>query len=402
MIDTSKCILICEEFPQTLNGFCGEIHTDMTRLPNVSGKYLYMCGDISRLRSGYLPTDLKPRVIVEESWSYSGTEHIVSRGEVPFLVNGAGVLYHQIFDPTCFHQVCMSHTFQKLTESNKPSNAFRSGIYLGEVAKTPSGLEFPLLRCSSNLSGPTENFKHVDKYIIKVVNEYTTKTFAGAANVNHVLAQVYHNTPIHWFWKLLLAIVIFIQRSVTSSWLNKLSTFLKKKKPKKAGIKAHSDKTKDMPSNGVIAFCSFYSEILGARRVGYDYMYKSASVLTKLRFRAKEAGVQNFTVTLYPNSLFVVPLSTNRLYTHEIVPSMLDPELIPTRMGYICRCSNITATWRECATFVGDDKLHPDYTLEEATELKRLYLEENVGANKVLYPSTFFSFNSGDYLKPKL
>lgn len=89
-------------------------------------------------------------------------------------------------------------------------------------------------------------------------------------------------------------------------------------------IKAHSDKTKDMPRNALIAFTSFYSKPIATRQSNtdiFDVCYKGTSVLTRLHFRLKDLVkddkfVKEFTVTLYPNSVFVIPLSTNRLYTH--------------------------------------------------------------------------------------
>ncbi len=74
-----------------------------------------------------------------------------------------------------------------------------------------------------------------------------------------------------------------------------------------------------------------------------------------LRFRLKvtvTAAAQGalpaqFTLPLYPGSVFFMPLSTNRLYVHEIVPSELDAARIPTRLGYVARCSNAEAVHRE-------------------------------------------------------
>jgi hypothetical protein len=114
----------------------------------------------------------------------------------------------------------------------------------------------------------------------------------------------------------------------------------------KARIKAHSDKTKDMPKNGLIAFCSFYDmptkrQLKPSKTDRYDWCYKETSVLTSLHFKLKntvidESFVKEFSVTLYPNSVFIIPLSTNRLYTHEIKPSVLNIDKIPMRMGYVC------------------------------------------------------------------
>lgn len=50
-----------------------------------------------------------------------------------------------------------------------------------------------------------------------------------------------------------------------------------------------------------------------------------------------------FDVVLYPNSMFVISLLVNRLYTHEIVPSAVPISQMPTRMGYVIRCSKASA-----------------------------------------------------------
>ena len=65
-----------------------------------------------------------------------------------------------------FDLVTNEHEFQTLTESNKPSNAYRTGIYLTPVTKKEDGIEFKLLRCSSNLGGPTDNFREISRIIV--------------------------------------------------------------------------------------------------------------------------------------------------------------------------------------------------------------------------------------------
>lgn len=50
--------------------------------------------------------------------------------------------------------------------------------------------------------------------------------------------------------------------------------------------------------------------------------------MTRLEFRIKTPAPDlpdSFSLTLYPGSVFFMPLSTNRLYTHEIRASALDP-----------------------------------------------------------------------------
>ena len=95
----------------------------------------------------------------------------------------------------------------------------------------------------------------------------------------------------------------------------------------------------------------------------FDYVYgKNVTILTKLRFRLKSDVEKSnndllnfpksFDLTLYPNSVFMIPLSTNRLYTHEIIPSTLEVYKIPTRLGYVARCSKTIGIMIGNKTFI--------------------------------------------------
>ncbi|MFI6866727.1 hypothetical protein [Nocardia sp. NPDC050406] len=204
--------------------------------------------------------------------------------------------------------------------------------------------------------------------------------------MNHVLAQIYHNTAA-----------------------------TDERKQSKAKISAHADKTKDMPVNGIMAFCTFYDGLDKLRPLAddpFDYGVNGVSGLTKLRFRLKDSAEERnglpaqFTLTLYPGSVFFMPLSTNRLYTHEIRPSMLDAELLPTRMGYVVRCSNTEAVHKNGQTFLdragGLVALEPP-TQEGMDKLRKLYAEENRTSSFIDYGDQFlFSMNAGDYLAPRL
>jgi hypothetical protein len=88
------------------------------------------------------------------------------------------------------------HTFQALTESNKPNKAFRKGVYLSEISNGNGNdsAEFHLLRCSANLSGPTLAFADEDREIVTKVNDLARQNFEQKTEFNHVLAQVYENS----------------------------------------------------------------------------------------------------------------------------------------------------------------------------------------------------------------
>ena len=95
----------------------------------------------------------------------------------------------------------------------------------------------------------------------------------------------------------------------------------------------------------------------------------------------------------------------NRLYTHEIIPSNISIDKMPTRIGYVIRCSKTDAIFdsSQNQTFIIDeDKL---IKLEKPTEddikkLKELYACENLTDNVVEYNKIYFSLNDGDYIKP--
>ncbi|WP_206343622.1 hypothetical protein [Streptomyces mesophilus] len=363
---------------------------------DLAQKTVYLCGDVSKISGRQLRTaarvfvvrELSPgyREAIDSSWTPVGL------GRVPLGVHGVGVHYRRYFDLDGDHftRIRTEHAFQSLTESTKPGTAHRSGIYLTPVTQDGGALHFRLLRCSTNLSGPTETFRPTDMQIVEALNREAAAVFRNHAPLNHVLAQIYHNT---------------------------LATT--ERKQAKAKISAHADKTKDMPANGIMAFCTFYDRLDQLQPLAkdvFDYGVKGVSALTRLRFRLKEkeaaadsnenALPQQFSVTLYPGSVFMMPLSTNRLYTHEIRPSALNAELLPTRLGYVVRCSNTKAVHKNGNTHLKvAGRLRP---LEPPTpagtdELRRLYAEENRTSSLIHYDDDFlFSMNSGDYLAPRI
>lgn len=378
--------------------FCGSVITtdDLSSgLPDVSGKTVYLCGDVSEISRHSLDSAERVFLIRELSQGYdeendgrNGTP--VDVGRVPVNVHGVGVYYRRFFAPDSdhFNRIRAEHTFQSLTESTKPGTARRTGIYLTPVEQVGEELHFRLLRCSTNLSGPTENFRATDNHIVDALNREASFLFEDHAELNHVLAQVYSNTPAD-----------------------------AESKQSKAKISAHADKTKDMPSNGIMAFCTFYDRLDGLSPLAtdaFDYGHKGVSGLTRLHFRLKAPVAEHsgndlpaeFTLTLYPDSVFFMPLSTNRLYTHEIRPSMLDADLIPTRLGYVVRCSNAEAVHKDGQTFLKLDgklvELAPP-TPEGMSELRRLYGEENRTRSRIDYgDGILFSMNRGDYLAPRI
>jgi hypothetical protein len=263
-------------------------------------------------------------------------------------------------------------------------------VYITEVRTLDTKCtEFKLLRCSTNLAGPTETVAPVDARIMSEVNALADLNFVRHAPMDHVLAQMYENK-------------------------------VDGVKHRKARIKPHSDKTKDMPANGLMAFVTAYKFPAASRaftRSGFDLLHKDVSALTKLVWKAKapEYVYPDVSVTLYPGSVLLVPLDTNRCFTHEIRPSALAVDMIPTRLGYVVRCSKTTA--------VHDTETHKTYirsaydetklvemrppTLADFAEIRALYMLENTTSQEVSYLSTThghdipYSMNTGDYLPPR-
>lgn len=448
---TNKHILICiekqmekvtlteyniNELKYIRENFCGSVLSDVLEFNDLKiDADIYICGDIQTnmclIEQLNNFSKITLYIISEFSWNYENyineqNCHIIKTGLVPINIYNTGVYFRNCFGSNeqttdYFNSIVREHEFQSLTESNKPTNAFRTGIYITKVeiehtnnndtcmyfrdekenlkVKTNSenseNYKWHLLRCSSNLSGPTDNTKMTDNEIITQTNNLASKFFKSKVSMNHVLAQIYTNSLTQ-----------------TNKGVNKES---------KAKIKAHSDKTKDMPSNGLMGFCSFYQGYNGDSFIDghkksqtdiFNYVYgnSNTSILTNLRFKLKK-DVQNpnnkykqqFDIILYPNSVFIMSLMTNRIYTHEIIPSGLPIDKIPTRMGYVIRCSNTLATYKNNKVYICKDNqctemIEPD--IEGVQKLKDLYYKENVTSEKIIYEGFNFSLNKGDYSKP--
>ena len=396
----NKHILLCidcidmNRMEEIIKQFCGIVYLDIKLFdghiiqPNTN---IYICGDILKIYQTSINIINRPtQIITEVSHNHEKIQikTEIPIGRIPLNMYNAGIYFKQFFnsDKDYFSHITKEHEFQALTESNKPDTALRKGIYLSKVVEEHDGLlggyRFNLLRCSTNLNGPTENFRDTDNEIIDDVNNVIKDYFAEPVELNHVLAQVYENTKCGG---------------------------ANKDKERKAKISAHSDKTKDMPRNGLIAFCTFYKDykING----GGQGLYKGESIFTKLRFKLK-ADIKDmcpsFEIILYPNSVFIIPLSINRLYLHEISPSILPVDMIPVRCGYVIRCSDVEAVYKtyDC-TYIDDIdydfvRMDEEPTEEDIKHLKDLYFKENSTINIINYGKIYFSLNKGDYMQPKI
>ena len=82
---------------------------------------------------------------------------------------------------------------------------------------------------------------------------------------------------------------------------------------------------------------------------------------------------------------------------------MLNADMIPTRMGYVVRCSKTADIFRENRTYIeekGQWVPLEDMTPTTIMDLKDSYVEENQTENRIQYGKVHFSMNLGDYQKP--
>lgn len=140
-----------------------------------------------------------------------------------------------------------------------------------------------------------------------------------------------------------------------------------------------------MPINGIMAFCTFYDDLSKLEYLDtdkFDMGKRGVSGLNKLVFKLKDEVaeldssnnlVKSFAITLYPNSAFIMPLTTNRLYTHEITASSLNAELLPNRLGYVVRCSNKECIHKNGSTYVKKER--DEIKLEDPTETELFELK---------------------------
>lgn len=367
LLDTSMDYI---EIEYLRKHFCGLVYysNNLDNIETFNDYLLYLTGNIEEIN---LPKNNSVTIYIIKQLSYNiylDHEHeIIDIKSVPINIYNVGVFIEQFFDPNknYFKLIENEHKIQNLTESNKDI-AFRTSIYLSRITKqSNNNLKFNILRGSATFDGPTESFRETDNEIVNSVNHIASYLFDQKTDMNHVLAQIYEN---------------------------------------RVKIEDYSDKTGDMPCNGLIAFCSFYRD--------YDInKYKSSDCLTKMRFKLKPYVkddtelVKQFDIILYPNSVFLISLWTNRLYTHEIIPNHLPSEKIPNILEYVIRCSNREVIYNESngRTYIIEDDIYRELvepTLEDMYKLKELYSYENVYDKIMNYDDFYFSLNKGDYMKP--
>lgn len=339
----------------------------------------------------------------EQTYSkYESEFDFFTSAMLPINIHNLGIYIRCLFDDETqynnyyYDKITKAHDLISLTESNKSSMAFRTGRYLTKITQHDScpddencfkshELHYKYMRCSTNFQKGTHNFYKIDNEIIDKTNRHMNKYFTNCAEFNHVLAQAYHN---------------------------KIDEF---GKSRHANISKHSDKTEDMPENALIGFFTSY-KFDPSVEYGYqdfEIFYKNQLVLTKLNFERKHDvdielyPTKQFSISLYPGSVLAIPLSTNRLYTHEIKTPGLNPNILPTRLGYVMKSSKTNAIYDVLTnkTYIEDEtgrtEMHP-ITEEEMKYLRDMYFQENVNSQRVVYDNMYYSMNDGDYMIPEL
>jgi hypothetical protein len=208
-------------FPEHISNFCGKtlnarLNDSWTWESNV---HYWICGDIDFILSKCQDNTFDKRnitIVKQQSGAISTTEspfpdnkydgyQVCTILEIPQIIHDVCVCFQNVFSTlnrdSIFADIVDAHTFHSLTESNKPSNAFRKGVYLTKVEKCADGMfdsySYHLLRCSSNLGGGSENLQTVDNDIINIANNAVKQCFDNIQTdnvLNHVLAQIYYNT----------------------------------------------------------------------------------------------------------------------------------------------------------------------------------------------------------------
>jgi hypothetical protein len=204
-----------QEFRYIKDNFCGIIISDInefnkhTKQPNT---LLYVCGDIKEIVNQISIINIKIINVVEElsnNYELIDIYQLISLGEVPINMFNVGVFFRKFFnsDKDYYNSITNEHQFQTLGMGHKPGVAYRKGIYLTKVdeielikGQSCDEIKFKLLRCSTNLNGPTDNFRLTDNEVVNKVNNISKFFYffrdGEGIELNHVLAQTYHNTVL--------------------------------------------------------------------------------------------------------------------------------------------------------------------------------------------------------------
>lgn len=396
MFQQNKHVLIClaersnVELDYIKNNFCGNVCVEHTQLNYrwSTDTILYLTGNIGEIMLTMRDNTYKEINIIRDFsinyGCYLASSKIISIGQVPIKIHLMGVYLRDVFgDKKYFESLALEHQLHK---------SYGKNIYISNVQTHNNEIRFRLLRGSTNIDGPTENMRTSDHEILVRTNDISSQFFGDCAKLNHISVHIENNCA------------------------NRVNA---------TGISRHSDKTMDMPRNGLIAFCSFYKNydpidgFIGRQYIRsttdmFDHLYKGSTVLSILRFRLKASVVdpylastltKQFDVTLYPNSLFIMSLTTNRLYTHEIISPSLPIDILPTRMTYVMRCSNVEAVYTDNQVYITETK---DVTVEtriplvkgtykDIDNLKNIHYKENNTDELMNYGKIYFSMNLGDY-----
>jgi hypothetical protein len=276
--------------------------------PDVYAGVIYVAGDVTLIRK--YTKDMRIVIIQDFSTRFKASDVCVNSWELPRWVHDIGVYIPRAYVAGFYQQITVDHQFRT---SNKPGISHRSGIYLSRVKETETSIVYNIMRCSTTFKAPTDAFTDTDECIVQEANRHLNHCIHQCSDFNHVLAQLYTNTIVDG-------------RQI------------------KAKLPAHSDKTEDMPVHAAIGFATFYD--LSNRKDEYDY---NNNELARMQFLSKtcKTRMKTIEVLLEPNSLLIIPLHTNQLYTHEIVPPVSTIDKVLTRIEYVMRSSNVEANFNK-------------------------------------------------------
>lgn len=155
--------------------FCGNVINSLEQIIKINSDNLtniFIMGDIEKNIQNIKNHNIcykKIFIINELCWGNfviypDDYIQIINLGNVPININNVGIYFRNCFNTQTnwFKSVSEEHKFQSLTESNKESNAFRTGIYLTPVeildTNNSNKVKFNLMMSSTNFEGSLIKF----------------------------------------------------------------------------------------------------------------------------------------------------------------------------------------------------------------------------------------------------
>jgi hypothetical protein len=360
--------LLGAEFMYLKLHFCGKVVENVREIKRSINTIIYFCGNALR-------SPLDAFVIKELSYNIT-TQSTVSLGAVPINISGAGIMFRRFFTKDCiFSEITNDRAFKQVTENCGSEKIAHTGLFLSPVERHRDGLKYYIQRSRMVCSEPLSCMKTIDAEITSLVNVSVNSFFKSKVRFNHIFADLH-----------------------SPAENRKYKPFNK------------SENTKDMHADALIAYCTFYKDYDGLDFIRqssddsiFDCAYGGTSIFPKMRFKLKRDAPldkymrNSFTVTLYPNSLFVISLSTNRFYTHEVI--MPNTKKL-TRVNYTL-CSSKTWVLFRNRPYIYENGILTRMDKIGGERLEELCSKENNSSIKIDYPNVYCSLSEGDYKEPK-